>query len=78
MSIAELVSIAIAISLGFVVGFGIPFTLATGIILIYLLLLPTDVIGVASPKPWLAMIFSIAWGVLIVGGVVGVIKIGSA
>lgn len=72
MSRAELASIAVAISVGFVVGFGIPFTLATGIILIYLLLLPTDVIGVASPKWWIAVALGIGWGALIVGAYEGI------
>lgn len=71
MSRAELTAIAFGISLGFVVGVS-PLTLATGIILTHIVLLPTDVIGAASPKSWIAAVGGLVWGLLVVLGLQGV------
>lgn len=71
MSRAELTAIAFGISLGFVVGIS-PLTLATGIILTHIVLLPTDVIGAASPKTWIAALGGLVWGLLVVLGLQGI------
>lgn len=64
MSRRELAAIAFAISLGFVVGIS-PLTLATGIILTHIILLPTDVIGAASPNWPVAAAGGVAWSALV-------------
>lgn len=60
---AELIGIAFAMSFGLVVGFGIPFSLTSQIILIHSILLGTDVIGISSPNSVLAGLFGGAYGI---------------
>jgi hypothetical protein len=50
MKKAELIGISFAMSFGLIVGFGIPFSLTSQVILIHCILLGTDVIGIASPN----------------------------
>lgn len=60
---AELIGIAFAMSFGLVVGFGIPFSLTSQIILIHSILLGTDVIGISSPNAILAGLLGGAYGI---------------
>ena len=50
----EFVGLTFAMSFGLIVGFGIPFSLTSQIILIHTLLLATDLIGIASPNKYIA------------------------
>lgn len=62
-------------SFGLVIGFGIPFSLASQVILIHTLLLATDVIGIASPNPYVAGALGALFGVGIVVGLGGVVAL---
>ncbi|MEG0989190.1 MAG: YhfT family protein [Clostridium sp.] len=54
----ELVAMSFAINFGLVIGFGIPTSIATSIILIHCLLLTTDMIGSFCPDTKLGMVLS--------------------
>ena len=69
MTRPEVAKLALQLSLPFIVGYGLSFSLASGLIAIYLLLLPADVIGIAAPKRWLAAGLGFLWGVVAVLGV---------
>ena len=43
----EMLGISFAISIGFITGFAMPITLATGIIVVHIVLLAADIIGVS-------------------------------
>ena len=60
----ELGSVAFGLSVGFIASVGISHTLATGILNPWLLFLTTDILGIISPKKWLAPILGGAWGAL--------------
>src|SRR5574341_171406 len=77
MTRRDLASRAFTLSAAFVIGFGLPFTLASGLILVYMLLLPADVIGTASPKSWISFILGCLWGTVIVVLVKGVFLVAS-
>lgn len=64
MKRAELGSVAFGLSVGFIASVGIAHTLATGILNPWLLFLTTDILGIISPKKWLAPILGGAWGAL--------------
>jgi hypothetical protein len=66
MTRPALAATAFAMSTGFVVGFGLPLALASGFVMIYLVLLPADVIGLRSPKAWIALVGGGLWGVAVV------------
>lgn len=63
MKKAELIGISFAMSFGLIIGFGIPFSLTSQIILIHCILLGTDVIGIASPNKYVAGALGLAYGV---------------
>lgn len=63
MKKVELIGISFAMSFGLVIGFGIPFSLTSQIILIHSILLGTDVIGIASPNKYVAGGLGLAYGV---------------
>ncbi len=75
MKKAEFVALSFAMSFGLVIGFGIPFSLASQVILIHTLLLATDVIGIASPNPYVAGALGALFGVGIVVGLGGVVAL---
>lgn len=60
----ELGTIAFGLSVGFIASVGIAHTLATSILNPWLLFLTTDIIGIISPKKWLAPILGGIWGAL--------------
>jgi len=77
MKKSELIGISFAMSFGLIVGFGIPFSLTSQVILIHCILLGTDVIGISSPNPYAAGFFGAAYGVgltLGLGWVVDIFK----
>lgn len=57
-----LAATALGLSTGFVVGFGIPLAIAGGIVMVYLVLLPADVIGLRSERGWIAVVGGALWG----------------
>lgn len=69
----EFVALSFAMSFGLIVGFGIPFSLATQVILIHTILLATDVIGIASPNKYIAGLLGLLFGVGVVVGLGGIV-----
>lgn len=61
---SEIASIAFGLSVGFIASVGIGNALATNLLNPWLLFLATDIIGIASPKKWLAPILGGLWGIL--------------
>lgn len=64
----ELALTSFALSFGLVIGFGIPFSLTSQLILIHSVFLATDIIGTSSPNKWLAAGLGAAWGALLIVG----------
>ena len=62
----EVGNIAFGLSIGFVASVGVSFTLTTGLLNPWLLFLPTDIIGIMSPKKWISFILGSLWGIIIV------------
>lgn len=62
MSRKELAGISFAISIGFITGFAMPITLATGIIVIHIILLTADIIGVSIKNTLLSVIVGSIYG----------------
>lgn len=62
MSRKELAGISFAISIGFITGFAMPITLATGIIVIHIILLTADIIGVSIKNTVLSVIVGSIYG----------------
>lgn len=69
MNRPEIASIAFGLSIGFIASVGIGNALATNLLNPWLLFLATDIIGIVSPKKWLAPILGGAWGVLCFTGI---------
>jgi hypothetical protein len=65
----EMASYAYKISVGFVVAFALPFALASGILIIHMIMLGSDVVGVRSRRTVEAIPAGFAWGVIVVGAV---------
>ena len=68
----EMATIAFGLSVGFIASVGIGNALATNLLNPWLLFLATDIIGIASPKKWLAPILGAAYGVLCITAIGGV------
>lgn len=68
----EMASIAFGLSVGFIASVGIGNALVTNLLNPWLLFLATDIIGIASPKKWLAPIFGAAWGAICLTAIGGV------
>jgi hypothetical protein len=68
-------AVSFGLSAGFIFGLGAPMALSTGVLNPWLLFLPTDVLGILSPKRWLAPLLGGAWGALIVFGLGGANKV---
>ncbi|WP_245654598.1 YhfT family protein [Streptomyces violens] len=64
-------AVSFGLSAGFIFGLGAPMALSTGVLNPWLLFLPTDVLGILSPKKWLAPILGAAWGAVVVFGLNG-------
>jgi hypothetical protein len=62
MNRKELAGISFAISIGFITGFAMPITIATGIIVIHIILLTADIIGVSIKNTWAAVITGTIYG----------------
>ncbi|MCT1902028.1 YhfT family protein [Oceanobacillus sojae] len=62
MSRKELAGISFAISIGFITGFAMPITLATGIIVIHIILLTSDIIGTSIANTKIATIIGFLCG----------------
>lgn len=75
MKKAELIAISFAMSFGLIIGFGIPFSLSSQVILIHTILLGTDVIGIMSPGAIAALVFGGLYGFGIVAGLETVVKL---
>jgi hypothetical protein len=78
LSRREMASTAFMLSLAFVIGFGLPFTLSSGLVLVYLLLLPADVIGVAATSAIAAFALAAAWGGAVVLVIEGIFMLAAA
>ena len=63
MKKSELIGISFAMSFGLVIGFGLPFSLTSQVILIHSIVLGTDVIGISSPNQYAAGFFGAAYGI---------------
>ncbi|WP_312025209.1 YhfT family protein [Yersinia enterocolitica] len=74
MSRKELAGISFAISIGFITGFAMPITLATGIIVIHIVLLTADIIGVSLNNTKLAVLIGTVYGALITIALDGLIN----
>ncbi|MFH9230835.1 YhfT family protein [Streptomyces globisporus] len=64
-------AVSFGLSAGFIFGLGAPMALSTGVLNPWLLFLPTDILGLLSPKKWLAPILGGAWGSVVVFGLNG-------
>lgn len=58
----EMLGISFAISIGFITGFAMPITLATGIIVVHIILLTADIIGVSVRNTIVAVALGALWG----------------
>jgi hypothetical protein len=68
----EMASIAFGLSVGFIASVGIGNALVTNLLNPWLLFLATDIIGIASPKKWLAPILGGLYGVLCLTAIGGI------
>ncbi|MFO7273648.1 MAG: YhfT family protein [Bacillota bacterium] len=75
MNRRELALTSFALCFGLVIGFGIPFSLTSQIILIHSVFLATDIIGTSSPNKWLAAGLGALWGVLLTIGLQAVVDL---
>ncbi|MHC5262122.1 YhfT family protein [Streptomyces sp. UC4497] len=64
-------AVSFGLSAGFIFGLGAPMALSSGVLNPWLLFLPTDILGILSPKKWLAPILGGAWGAVVVFGLSG-------
>ncbi|MFE9364625.1 YhfT family protein [Streptomyces sp. NPDC006978] len=64
-------AVSFGLSAGFIFGLGAPMALSTGVLNPWLVFLPTDILGMLSPKKWLAPILGAAWGAVVVFGLNG-------
>ena len=62
MSRSTFLAMAFALSIGFILGFGIPFSVGSTVIIAHAILLGTDLIGIAFPKNKMGTIGSIIAG----------------
>ena len=65
----EMASYAYTISIGFVVAYALPYALASGILIIHMIMLGTDVIGVRSRRTLESIAGGFGWGLFVVGAV---------
>lgn len=65
MSRGELAAISFSISIGFITGFALPITIATGVIVVHIILLTDDIIGVSIKNTVLAVLIGALWGAIV-------------
>lgn len=58
----EMLGISFAISIGFITGFAMPITMATGIIVVHIVLLAADIIGVSVKNSVVSVVLGTLWG----------------
>jgi hypothetical protein len=68
LSRAQMTAIAFGLSAGFIFGLGVPIAFSSGILNPWVLFLPSDILGILSPKKWIAPILGAAWGAVVVFG----------
>ncbi|MFF8282065.1 YhfT family protein [Streptomyces albus] len=64
-------AVSFGLSAGFIFGLGAPMALSSGVLNPWLVFLPTDILGLLSPKKWLAPLLGAAWGAVVVFGLNG-------
>lgn len=64
-------AVSFGLSAGFIFGLGAPMALSTGVLNPWLVFLPTDILGILSPKKWIAPLLGGAWGAVVVFGLNG-------
>lgn len=64
-------AVSFGLSAGFIFGLGAPMALSSGVLNPWLLFLPTDILGLLSPKKWLAPLLGAGWGAVVVFGLGG-------
>ena len=69
---SEMGTIAFGLSVGFIASVGIGNALTTNLLNPWLLFLATDIIGIVSPKKWIAPILGGAYGALCLVGIGGI------
>lgn len=68
ISRAQMTAIAFGLSAGFIFGLGVPIAFSSGVLNPWVLFLPSDILGILSPKRWLAPILGALWGAIVVFG----------
>lgn len=75
MSRVELAAISFSISIGFITGFALPMTVATGVIVIHIILLTDDIIGVSIENTVFAVTLGTLWGVIVPVALDGIVSL---
>lgn len=70
MSRRTFLTMAFALSIGFILGFGIPFSIGSTVIVAHAVLLGTDLIGIAFPRSKRGLILSVVAGGIYGAGIV--------
>lgn len=65
---AQMTAIAFGLSAGFIFGLGVPIAFSSGVLNPWVLFLPSDILGILSPKKWIAPILGALWGAVVVFG----------
>jgi hypothetical protein len=68
LSRAQMTAIAFGLSAGFIFGLGVPIAFSSGVLNPWVLFLPSDILGILSPKKWLAPILGAIWGAIVIFG----------
>ncbi|MBV9231094.1 MAG: permease, partial [Chloroflexi bacterium] len=68
LSRAQMTAIAFGLSAGFIFGLGVPIAFSSGVLNPWVLFLPSDILGILSPKKWIAPILGAIWGAIVVFG----------
>nr|BBH93213.1 membrane protein [Thermogemmatispora argillosa] len=64
----QMTAIAFGLSAGFIFGLGVPVAFSSGVLNPWVLFLPSDILGILSPRKWIAPILGAAWGAVVVFG----------
>ncbi|MGG3467320.1 YhfT family protein [Neobacillus pocheonensis] len=65
MSRRELAGVSFAISIGFITGFAMPITIASGIIVIHIVLLSADIIGTSIKNTFISVFIGVIYGAVV-------------
>ena len=68
ISRGQMAAIAFGLSAGFIFGLGVPIAFSSGVLNPWILFLPSDILGIVSPRKWLAPILGAIWGAIVVFG----------